>query len=118
MIDEAVARSRTIAEILLGNGVMAEAGALVQRHFGTGPVRVVSDENTRLAVHSHRDILDLASLFLGFFGTVVAAPILVEPPTPSAEQALEGMQEIEPSLQSFDIQIKAANIQVIFIHKH
>lgn len=49
MIAAAVSRSRTIAEVLLGNGVMAEAGTLVKRHFGAGPVRVVSDENTRIA---------------------------------------------------------------------
>ncbi len=62
MIDEAVARSRTIAEILLGNGVMAEAGALVKRHFGNGPVRVVSDENTRLAGAALFDALAAAGI--------------------------------------------------------
>ena len=62
IIVEAVGRSRTIAEVLLGNGVMAEAGALVKRHFGDRPLRIVSDENTRIAGAALFTALDAAAI--------------------------------------------------------
>ena len=58
----------------------------------------------------------LAYVFPGIFGLAPAAPALVELPTPSATQAMDGLQEVqqpehpqEPSLQSFGAQIAAAN---------
>lgn len=62
MIEEAVARSTTIAEVKLGNGVIGEAGAMVKRHFGGGPVRVVCDENTRAAGAALFTALDAAGI--------------------------------------------------------
>ena len=45
-IRAAVARSATVAEVLIGAGVLDQAGALFRRHFGGGPAWIVADENT------------------------------------------------------------------------
>ncbi len=45
LIADAVARSASVAEVLVGPGRLAEAGALYTRHF-SGPACLVADENT------------------------------------------------------------------------
>ncbi len=45
-IARAVALSRNVAEVLVGPGVVAEAGALFRRQFGTGPACIIADDNT------------------------------------------------------------------------
>ena len=44
-IDRAVARSATVAEVLMGPGTLAQAGSLYRRHFA-GEACVVADDNT------------------------------------------------------------------------
>lgn len=46
LIAGAVAKSATVAEVLVGRGVLAEAGALFRRQFGEGPACIIADENT------------------------------------------------------------------------
>ncbi|MEM7567653.1 MAG: sn-glycerol-1-phosphate dehydrogenase [Pseudomonadota bacterium] len=46
LIAPAVARSKAVEEIVVGNGVTAEAATLYRRHFGEGPALIVADENT------------------------------------------------------------------------
>ena len=46
LIAPAVARSKAVEEIAVGNGVMAEAASLYRRHFGDGPALIVADGNT------------------------------------------------------------------------
>lgn len=43
---EAVARSATVAEVLIRRGALADTGAVFHRHFGTGPACLVADDNT------------------------------------------------------------------------
>lgn len=43
-IRAAVARSATVAEVMMGAGVMGGAGTLFRRHFGTGPAWIIADE--------------------------------------------------------------------------
>ena len=45
-IARAVALSRNVAEVLIGPGAVAEAGALFRRQFGAGPACIVADDNT------------------------------------------------------------------------
>lgn len=45
-IARAVALSRNVAEVMIGAGVVAQAGALVLRRFGTGPACIIADDNT------------------------------------------------------------------------
>lgn len=45
-MDAAVARSASIAEVLIAPGALADAGALYARVFGTGPACLIADENT------------------------------------------------------------------------
>lgn len=46
LIDGAVAKSATVAEVLVGRGVLDQAGALFRRQFGEGPACIIADENT------------------------------------------------------------------------
>ena len=46
LIAGAVAKSATVAEVLVGRGVLAEAGALFRRQFGEGPACIIADETT------------------------------------------------------------------------
>lgn len=46
LIAGAVAKSATVAEVLVGRGVLAEAGALFRRQFGEGPACIIADDNT------------------------------------------------------------------------
>lgn len=46
LIAGAVAKSATVAEVLVGRGVLAEAGALFRRQFGNGPACIIADDNT------------------------------------------------------------------------
>ncbi|MDT8855483.1 sn-glycerol-1-phosphate dehydrogenase [Paracoccaceae bacterium Fryx2] len=46
IITDAVALSSTVAEVVVGRGVIAQAGALLRRHFGPGPAVLIADENT------------------------------------------------------------------------
>ncbi|MEY4871434.1 MAG: hypothetical protein RLZZ563_764 [Pseudomonadota bacterium] len=46
LIAGAVAKSAAVAEVLVGRGVLAEAGALFRRHFGAGPACIIADDNT------------------------------------------------------------------------
>lgn len=46
LIAAAVAKSAAVAEVLVGRGVLAEAGALFRRQFGDGPACIIADENT------------------------------------------------------------------------
>lgn len=43
-IRAAVARSATVAEVMVGAGAMAGAGALFRRQFGRGPAWIIADE--------------------------------------------------------------------------
>ncbi len=43
-IRAAVARSATVAEVMVGAGAMAGAGALFRRQFGDGPAWIIADE--------------------------------------------------------------------------
>jgi glycerol-1-phosphate dehydrogenase [NAD(P)+] len=43
-IRAAVARSATVAEVMVGPGVLAGAGALFRRQFGPGPAWIIADE--------------------------------------------------------------------------
>lgn len=45
-IARAVGLSRNVGEVLIGAGVLAEAGALFARQFGPGPACIIADENT------------------------------------------------------------------------
>lgn len=45
-IAQAVARSSTVAEVLIGRGVLAQVGALYRRRFGDGPACIIADDNT------------------------------------------------------------------------
>ncbi|WGV15225.1 sn-glycerol-1-phosphate dehydrogenase [Fuscovulum ytuae] len=49
LIAGAVAKSATVAEVLVGRGVLAQTGALFRRQFGDGPACVIADENTWIA---------------------------------------------------------------------
>ncbi len=44
-VARAVAQSKTVAEVLIARGAIAQAGALYTRHF-TGPACLIADENT------------------------------------------------------------------------
>ncbi|MCF3932427.1 sn-glycerol-1-phosphate dehydrogenase [Acuticoccus sp. M5D2P5] len=46
ILGPAVERSDAIAEIAVGNAILADAPAVLRRHFGDGPAMVVADENT------------------------------------------------------------------------
>ncbi len=46
LISGAVVRSATVAEVLVGRGVLAEAGALFRRRFGGDLACIIADENT------------------------------------------------------------------------
>lgn len=46
LIAGAVAKSATVAEVLVGRGVLAQSGALYRRQFGEGPACIIADENT------------------------------------------------------------------------
>ncbi|PLL14650.1 glycerol-1-phosphate dehydrogenase [Tabrizicola sp. TH137] len=46
LIAGAVAKSATVAEVLVGRGVLAQTGALYRRQFGDGPACIIADENT------------------------------------------------------------------------
>jgi glycerol-1-phosphate dehydrogenase [NAD(P)+] len=46
LVAPAVARSATIREIAVSEGALADAPALVRRHFGDGPVHLIADSNT------------------------------------------------------------------------
>ncbi|WP_108658623.1 sn-glycerol-1-phosphate dehydrogenase [Acuticoccus kandeliae] len=46
LLDSAVARSKAIAEIAVGNGILADVPAMARRHFGDGAYVIVADENT------------------------------------------------------------------------
>jgi len=46
LIAGAVAKSSTVAEVLVGRGVIAQTGALYRRQFGAGPACLIADENT------------------------------------------------------------------------
>lgn len=46
LIAGAVAKSATVAEVLVGRGVLAQAGALFRRQFGDGPACIIADDNT------------------------------------------------------------------------
>lgn len=43
-LDAAVARSAAVAEVRMGRGVLAEAGALLRRHFGDRPACLIGDD--------------------------------------------------------------------------
>jgi glycerol-1-phosphate dehydrogenase [NAD(P)+] len=43
-IDAAVARSATVDEVMIGAGVMVQAGALFRRRFGDGPACIIADD--------------------------------------------------------------------------
>jgi glycerol-1-phosphate dehydrogenase [NAD(P)+] len=45
-IQAAVARSRNVAEVLTGAGVLSQVAALYRRQFGSGPACIIADENT------------------------------------------------------------------------
>ncbi|MES2144009.1 MAG: sn-glycerol-1-phosphate dehydrogenase [Pseudomonadota bacterium] len=45
-IARAIALSRNVAEVLIGEDVLAQAGALFRRQFGTGPACIIADDNT------------------------------------------------------------------------
>ena len=45
-LQSAVARSASIAEVLIAPGALANAGALYIRVFGSGPACLITDENT------------------------------------------------------------------------
>ncbi len=45
-IARAVALSPHVAEVLIGAGVVAQAGELLRRQFGAGPACIIADENT------------------------------------------------------------------------
>ena len=45
-IATAVARSANVAEVLIGPGALAQAGALYRRQFGAGPACIIADANT------------------------------------------------------------------------
>ncbi|MCZ8334211.1 MAG: sn-glycerol-1-phosphate dehydrogenase [Rhodobacteraceae bacterium] len=49
LIAGAVAQSATVAEVLVGRGVLAQTGALYLRQFGDRPACVIADENTWVA---------------------------------------------------------------------
>lgn len=46
MIDRAVARSQTVAEVVVGSGATGQVAALYRRHFGSGPACIIADGNT------------------------------------------------------------------------
>ena len=48
-VARAVARSATIAEVLIAPGAVAQAGTLFRRIFGTGPACLIADGNTDAA---------------------------------------------------------------------
>lgn len=45
-VAEAVARSATVAEVMIAPGALAQVAALFRRRFGDGPACVIADENT------------------------------------------------------------------------
>lgn len=46
LIRQAVARSASVSEVLVGRGILAEAGALYRRQLGPGGACLIADENT------------------------------------------------------------------------
>ncbi|MEO1102570.1 MAG: sn-glycerol-1-phosphate dehydrogenase [Pseudomonadota bacterium] len=89
IITPAVARSDAIAEIVLGNGVISEAAALMGRHFGDTAVCVVCDENTRVAG---------AALFEVLAAAGITARAHVLPATPRPKPSVELGDEIAAAI--------------------
>ena len=46
LVAGAVAKSATVSEVLVGRGVLGQAGALFRRQFGDGPACIIADDNT------------------------------------------------------------------------
>jgi glycerol-1-phosphate dehydrogenase [NAD(P)+] len=46
LIREAVNKPASVTEVLIGRGVLTEAGALYRRPFGPGNAWLIADENT------------------------------------------------------------------------
>jgi len=94
MIDAAVARSTTIAEVRLGNGVIGETGALFRRHFGDTPAHVVCDENTRAAG---------AALFDALTAAGIAHQTLVLPAAPRPKPSVDLGETIAARIEGVPI---------------
>jgi glycerol-1-phosphate dehydrogenase [NAD(P)+] len=75
-IARAVALSRNVAEVLIGAGVVAQAGALFRRQFGTAPACIIADDNTWAAAGQATEAALVAS------GIVVRRHILPGAPRP------------------------------------
>lgn len=76
LIDGAVARSDTVAEVVVGAGALAQVAPLFRRQFGDGPACVIADENTWSACG--RQVADL----LAADGITVRSHILPAKPRP------------------------------------
>ncbi len=99
VLSQAVHRSQMVAEVLVGRGVLAQAGALYQRQF-SGPACVIADENTwraagqsvatalrasGIAVRAHvlpgsprpKPSVDLAETLMGVLAEDAAVPVAV-----------------------------------------
>ncbi|MGB8812169.1 MAG: iron-containing alcohol dehydrogenase, partial [Paracoccaceae bacterium] len=48
-IRDAVTHSSSVAEVLVGRGVLTQTGSLFLRQFGPGPACLIADENTWVA---------------------------------------------------------------------
>ncbi|MEM0909259.1 MAG: sn-glycerol-1-phosphate dehydrogenase, partial [Pseudomonadota bacterium] len=75
LIADAVARSGAIADVVVGNGVLAKAGEMMGRHFQGGPAHVICDENTRAAGEALFGALTAA-------GVAVSTTVLPAAPRP------------------------------------
>ena len=91
-IDGAVARSKAVAEIAIGEGILGSVADLVRRHLGEGPVVVVADENTFAAAGG------VVAKVLANAGMSVASHVLAKSPRPKpsvdlAESVAEAVGE-------------------------
>jgi glycerol-1-phosphate dehydrogenase [NAD(P)+] len=87
-IARAVALSRNVAEVLIGAGVLAEAGALFRRQFGDGPACIIADENTWDAAGRAVEAALMAS------GVVVRKHILPGRPRPKPSVELADQLQV------------------------
>lgn len=62
-MDEAIARSKAVEAVVVGSGVVRDAGAIFKQHFGDGPALLFADDNTfRAAGEATREAFAAAGI--------------------------------------------------------
>ncbi len=89
-ISHAVALSRNVAEVVIGPGVLRQAGAVFQRHFGTGSACIIADGNTWDAAG---DVLEAALI-----GAGIAVRKHILPASPHPKPSVELARQLRDVL--------------------